>query len=229
MAFFAGLTLALAVLLVALAAIHGGLQFPHIGTVSRTLPAIAPPTKTPTATPVVGSIYLNALAVPTSGWTIDKQCQFLSDGYHDDCADGAKNTAVACYGPVRVQDAVIVVDTKLIAGPLDFGYGIVFRSDTNHSEYGFLISPDGHWTTYKLVKNQLTPIVNWTATSHVHKTKGVHNLLAVYIKGAHMNFFVNGVLGGQADDDTFRGSGAIGLTASAGQNVVFANFSVSSA
>ena len=44
-----------------------------------------------------------------------------------------------------------------------------------------------------------------------------------------MNFFVNGILVGQADDDTFSSSGTIGLTASAGQNVVFANFSVTSA
>ena len=43
-----------------------------------------------------------------------------------------------------------------------------------------------------------------------------------------MNFFVNGILVGQADDDTFS-SGTIGLIASAGQNVVFANFSVTSA
>jgi hypothetical protein len=36
---------------------------------------------------------------------------------------------------------------------------------------------------------------------------------------------VNGILVGQADDATFS-SGSVGLTASAGQNVVFANFSV---
>ena len=117
----------------------------------------------------------------------------------------------------------------MLSGPLDFGYGVVFRSDTNRSEYGFLISPDGHWTAYKLVKNQLTHMIDWTETAQVHQNKGAHNLLTVYFKGAHMNFFVNGILVGQADDDTFSSSGTIGLTASAGQNVVFANFSVTSA
>jgi VCBS repeat-containing protein len=121
------------------------------------------------------------------------------------------------------------VDAQLISGPLDFGYGVVFRSDTHRSEYGFLISSDGHWTSYQLVNNQLTHINDWTATSQVQQNKGTHNLLTVYIKGAHMNFFINGMLVGQADNDTFSSSGTIGLTASAGQNVVFANFSVTSA
>jgi hypothetical protein len=226
---FGGLLVALAALLVVLAATHGLFQFPAIGTVSRPPTATAAVAPTASATPATGAIYLNALAVPTSGWTIDTRCKFLSDGYHDDDTTGGQNTASACYGPVQVQDAVIVVDAMLISGPLDFGYGVVFRSDTRHSEYGFLISPDGHWTAYKLVNNQLTHIIDWTVTAHVHQNKGDHNLLTVYVKGAHMNFFVNGMLVGQADDDTFRSSGAIGLTASAGQNVVFANFSVTSA
>ena len=223
---FGSLLIALAVLLVVLASTLGVLQFPPIGTASRAPTATA--TAPATATPIVGSIYLNALAVPTSGWTVDEHCHFLSDGYHDDYTAGAKDTASACYGPVQVNDAVISVDVMLLAGPLDFGYGVVFRSDTNHSEYGFLISSDGHWTTYKLIQNQLTPIINWTTTSTVHQNKGAHNTLNVYFKGTQMHFFVNGMLVGQADDATFS-SGTIGLTASAGQNVVFANFSVTSA
>jgi hypothetical protein len=226
---FGGLLVALAALLVTLAATLGLYQFPPIGAVSRPPTATATVAPTASATPVTGAIYLNALAVPTSGWTIDTHCKFLSDGYHDDDTAGAQNTASACYGPVQVKDAVIVVDAKLISGPLDFGYGVVFRSDTNHSEYGFLVSSDGHWTAYKLVNNRLTHIIDWTATSQVHQNKEAHNLLTVYFKDAHMNFFVNGILVGQADDDTFSSSGTIGLTASAGQNVVFANFSVTSA
>jgi hypothetical protein len=221
---FGGLAVALAALLVVLATTQGLIRFPPTGTVSRTPTATAPAT----ATTVTGAIYLNSLAQPASGWTMDKQCKFLSDGYHDDDTAGAQNTAKACYSPVQIKDTIIVVDAKLISGPLDFGYGVVFRSDTNRSEYGFLISTDGHWTAYKLVNNQLTHIIDWTATEQVDQKTGAHNLLTVYVKGAHMNFFVNGMLVGQADDDTFSGSGTIGLTAAAGQNVVFANFSVTS-
>jgi hypothetical protein len=216
---------ALAALLIVLTATQGLVRFPLMGTVSRL------PTATATAspTPITGAIYLNSLALPASGWTMDSQCKFLNDGYHDDDTAGAQNTARSCYGPVQVKDAVIVLDAQLISGPLDFGYGVVFRSDANRSEYGFLISPDGHWTAYKLVNNQLTHMVDWTATAQVDQKKGAHNLLTVYVKDAHMNFFINGILVGQADDDTFSSSGAIGLTAAAGQNVVFANFSVTSA
>jgi hypothetical protein len=220
---FGGLLVTLAALLLVLATTQGVLRFLPIGIVSRT------PTATATATPVTGAIYLNSLAQPVSGWSMDTQCKFLSDGYHDDDTAGAQNTAKACYSPVEVRDAVIVVDAKLISGPLDFGYGVVFRSDTHRSEYGFLISPDGHWTAYKLVNNQLTHIIDWTATAQVDQQKGAHNLLTVYIKDAHMNFFVNGILVGQADDAAFSSSGTIGLTAAAGQNVVYANFSVTSA
>ena len=71
-------------------------------------------------------------------------------------------------------------------------------------------------------------MVAWTTTTTVNRNKGAHNTLNVYFKGTQMHFFVNGMLVGQADDTTFSG-GAVGLTASAGQNVVFANFSVTSA
>ena len=114
---FSGLLVALAVLLVVLATARGMLPFQPIGAASRTPTVAATAAPTATATPIVGAIYLNALAVPASGWTIDKQCHFLSDGYHNDYTAGAKNTAIACYGPVQVRDAVIVVDTKLLAGP----------------------------------------------------------------------------------------------------------------
>ena len=224
---FGSLLMVLAVLLGVLATTHGLFQFAPSGTVART----PTPTPTPTAspTPITGAIYLNSLAVPTSGWTSDIQCKFLSDGYHDDDTAGAQNTANACYAPVQVKDAVIVVDAKLLSGPLDVGYGVVFRSDTHLSEYSFLISSDGHWAAYKLVNNQRTRIIDWSATAQVHRNKGAHNLLTVYFKGTHMNFFINGIFIGQADDDTLTSSGTIGLTASAGQNVVFANFSVTSA
>jgi hypothetical protein len=225
---FGGLLVALAALLVVLAATRGLFQFPPIGTVSHTPTATVAAAATASPTPVIGSIYLQSLAQPVSGWTMNKQCLFLSDGYHNDYTAGAQNTANPCYSPVQVKDAVVVVDAKLLSGPLDFGYGVVFRSDTDRSEYGFLISPDGHWTAYKLVKNQLTHKIDWTETAEVDRNKGAHNLLTVYFKGAHMNFFVNGILVGQADDDTLS-SGTIGLIASAGQNVVFANFSVTSA
>jgi hypothetical protein len=223
---FGSLLVALAVLLVVLAATRGMFQFPPAGTVSRPPTETATVSATASATPF--SNYLNSLALPTTGWTIDAHCKFLSDGYHDDYTAGARNTASACYGPVQIKDAVVVVDAKLLSGPLDAGYGVVFRSDSGLSEYGFLISSDGHWTAYKRVNNQLTSMVDWTVTSQVHQNKGDHNLITVYFKDAHMNFFVNGMLIGQADDDTFSSSGGIGLTASAGQNVVFANFSVTS-
>lgn len=225
---FGALLVALAVLLVVLAATRGILQFPPTGTASHAPTATPMTAATATATSTIGSNYLNALAVPTSGWTIDEHCHFLSDGYHDDYTTGAKTTSIACYGPVEAQDAVISVDAKLVAGPRDFGFGIVFRSNANHSEYGFLISADGHWTTYKLVKNQLTPIINWTTTATVRQNKGAHNTLNIYFKGTQLHFFVNGILVGQADDTTFS-SGSVGVTASAGQNVIFANFSVTSA
>ena len=217
---FGSLLVVLAVLLVVLATTHGISQFPLIGTVSRT------PTATATASPTPIISYLNQLSGPASGWTVDKQCKFLSDGYHDDDTAGAQSAASACYGPVQAKDAVIVVYATLISGPLDSGYGVVFRSDTHHSEYGFLISSDGHWSAYKLVNNQLTYIIERSATSQVHQNKGAQNLLTVYVKGNHMNFFVNGKLVGQADDETFSGSGTIGLTVSAGLDIVFADFSV---
>src|SRR5262249_38624324 len=160
-----------------LAATRSMIPFPPIGAVSRTPTATLAATATASATPASGAIYLNSLALPTSGWTMDSHCKFLGDGYHNDYTAGAQNTASACYGPVQVKDAVIVVDAQLISGPLDFGYGVVFRSDTFHSEYGFLISSDGHWTAYKLVNNQLTHLVDWTATSNVQQRKGDHNLI----------------------------------------------------
>src|SRR5262249_36695484 len=94
------LLMVLAVLLGGVATPHGLLHSPPSGTVAR--PPTPTPTPTASPTPITGAIYLNSLAVPTSGWTSDIQCKFLSDGYHDDDTAGAQNTASACYGPVQV-------------------------------------------------------------------------------------------------------------------------------
>src|SRR5262249_18502227 len=102
---FGSLAAVLAALLVVLVITRGMFQVPPIGAAARTPTPTA--TATTTARAVAGANYLNALAVPSSGWSIDLHCKFLSDGYHDDYTAGAKNTAYACYSPAHAADAVV--------------------------------------------------------------------------------------------------------------------------
>ena len=131
-------------------------------------------------------------------------------------------------------DGVYEVDATQVAGPLNNGYGLLFRVDEDDdSFYAFEVSGDGYvWIGYcsGLCKTEAVALVgrDWFRSPAVKTGLQETNHLKVVVKGIRMTFFVNGLEVGRAVDDR-RAEGDVALAVEAlgqpGVRVVFDNFS----
>ncbi len=133
------------------------------------------------------------------------------------------------------QDGMYEVEATQVSGPVDNGYGMIFRVDDKKDDfYSFQISGDGFvWIgRYKNGgKEEIEPIIDewWFASEAIYQGLNVKNRLGVRAEGANLIFYVNNQEVGRVTDNTFP-SGDIGLmvrTLGIGDvNVQFDNFSV---
>jgi hypothetical protein len=130
-------------------------------------------------------------------------------------------------------DGIYEVEAVQIDGPLDNGYGLLFRADTNSGNfYLFKISGDGYvWIgRYRDEAEEQTIVGNhWFESAAVKQGLGQTNQLRVEAESGNMIFFVNGQEVGRVTDNNFQ-SGDIGLFAQTlgmgGVHTQFDNFSV---
>lgn len=133
-------------------------------------------------------------------------------------------------------DGVYEVEATQVDGPLDNGYGMIFRvDDENDNFYSFQISGDGFVWIGRYHQGGLgeaVPIIGdwWLESNAVETGLGQTNRLKVIAEGQNMIFFVNDVEVGRVSDPTFS-RGDIGLMVRTlglgGVNVQFDNFTVS--
>ncbi len=136
---------------------------------------------------------------------------------------------------LEFRDGIYEVEATQVGGPVDNGYGMIFRvDDENDDFYSFQISGDGYvWIgRYKAGgTEEAQPIIDewWFAAEAVNQGLNVKNQLGVQAEGANLIFYVNNQEVGRVTDDTFP-SGDIGLmvrTLGIGDvNIQFDNFSV---
>jgi hypothetical protein len=133
-------------------------------------------------------------------------------------------------------DGIYEVEATPVEGPLNNGYGMLFRvDDDNDNFYVFEISSDGFIWIGRMQNGGRTerqPIVGnwWFESDAVRQGLNVTNRLKVRAEGANMIFYVNDREVGRVTDDTFQ-RGDIGLMVETfgigGVRVHFDNFSVS--
>ena len=99
------------------------------------------------------------------------------------------------------------VNVKLISGPKDVAYGLVFRCQDSANLYYYNVSENGPWGFFKLINLQWTRIVG-EDTSPV--TPGQTNQLQVIGDGTNYAFILNGHLVQQVTESQFK-MGGIGL------------------
>jgi hypothetical protein len=131
---------------------------------------------------------------------------------------------------------VYEVEATAVAGPVNNGFGMVFRLDEDADNfYLFKISSDGFVWIGKLVNGGLEenrPLVQdwWFESSAVKTGLNETNVLGVRAESGNMIFFVNDQEVGRVTDNSFR-SGDIGVMAETlglgGVQVHFDNFTVS--
>jgi hypothetical protein len=157
----------------------------------------------------------------------------VSDGAYELFVKSNQGVYMATAGR-DFGDGVYEVDATQVAGPLNNGYGLLFRVDeTDDSFYAFEVSGDGYvWIGYcsGLCKIEATALVgrDWFRSPAVKTGLQETNNLKVIVNGIRMTFFVNGLEVGRAVDDR-RAEGDVALAVEAlgqpGVRVVFDNFS----
>lgn len=133
----------------------------------------------------------------------------------------------------QFSDGVFTVEARAVSGPLDNGFGMIFRADAEAGNfYLFKVSADGYvWIGRYQDGAEDTTIIgdHWFESPAVQQGLGVTNILQVRAEAGNMIFFVNGQEVGRVTDDTFT-SGDVGLLVQAlgegGVQVAFDNLSV---
>jgi hypothetical protein len=157
----------------------------------------------------------------------------VSDGAYELLVKSNQGIYMATAGKT-FGDGVYDVDATQLAGPLNNGYGLLFRVDEeNDSFYALEVSGDGYvWIGYceGLCRSEAIALVgrDWFRSPAVKAGLQETNHLKVIADGARMTFYVNGLEVGRAVDDR-RAEGDVAVMVEAlgqpGVRVVFDNFS----
>lgn len=168
-----------------------------------------------------------------SGSSPDVEGQ-VKDGEYEMLVKSNHGIYLATAGK-NFSDGVYEVEATQIGGPLNNGYGMLFRVDeSTDSFYVFEVSGDGYvWIGYcsDLCETDAIALVggDWFRSPAVNTGLHVKNRLRVEADGPQMTFFVNGVEVGRASDNRLT-EGDIALMIEAlgqpGVKVAFDNFSV---
>lgn len=183
------------------------------------------------------STYVETFDEPgtwSAGSDIDVEGE-VRDGVYDLLVK-ADNLLIWASGGEQFGDGVYEVEATAVAGPVNNGYGMVFRLDDDADNfYLFKISSDGFVWIGKMVnggQEENTPLVEdwWFESSAVKTGLNETNVLRVRVESGNMIFFVNDQEVGRVTDNSFR-SGDIGVMAETlglgGVQIHFDNFKVS--
>lgn len=86
-------------------------------------------------------------------------------------------------------DFYLTVDAQRVSGPVDAGYGLVFRH-SNGNYYLFSIRDDGFFNFNLWYDFTWSAVIDWTGTLAIQP--GEVNQLAVLAEGTHFTFSING-------------------------------------
>jgi hypothetical protein len=83
------------------------------------------------------------------------------------------------------------VEARPLAGPLDNGYGVVFRVQDPQNYYLFLVSSDGYYQVRRAVQAEDHVISDWIPSPLVRQGMNVSNWLRVVAQGDQLRFYIN--------------------------------------
>ena len=127
----------------------------------------------------------------------------------------------------RFKDFIIEEDIRLVSGPKDSSYGLIFRCQDDDNFYRFLVSADGSYVVGARLDGKWVDMPRWMMSEYVEKGYST-NHLKVVCKGDQIEVYVNGHYLTAVVDDSFADGyiGGIISTVEPGAHVVFDNLKV---
>lgn len=170
--------------------------------------------------------YLDTLDGSTSAnWTTNQYCFFKDNAFHAD--PGPTNAGYLCPVPTdALYDLDVRVTVSQVSGPLNYGYGLMFRYEATGSYYLFLVDSDGQaWFGTASTGKDARQQELWNPTTF-HRGLNAQNTIRVVATGPSLTFYVNGEQVGHLNDSTYR-RGWVGFC-SGGKNLdaAFTNLQV---
>ena len=125
---------------------------------------------------------------------------------------------------LEVDTTLSVLDPSQASNDLT-GFGIIFRNQTGHGGYFFMVDPVAGAWVFKIEDAQGNPFkMQRDGSTAIQTGQGAKNHLRVDVKGNQFVGYVNGMQVGSATDSSFDG-GNVGLVvAFKGMTVVYTNF-----
>jgi hypothetical protein len=90
------------------------------------------------------------------------------------------------------SDFDLRVKTAAVAGPLDNGYGVIFRAQDSDNYFLFLISSDGYYQVRREVNGAEKILSEWIPSELIHQGLNTANEIRVVAQGDTFQFYVNG-------------------------------------
>lgn len=86
----------------------------------------------------------------------------------------------------------VEVETRLVDGPLNNTYGVVFRQLDLQNYYAFFISSSGYYYVGRISDGSTKALHNWHRSETIHTEIGAVNMLRVVGYEDRFQFFING-------------------------------------
>ena len=115
----------------------------------------------------------------------------------------------------RFKDFIIEEDIRLVSGPQNSSYGLIFRVQDDDNFYRFQVSANGSYVIGARLNGQWVDMPRWMMSEYVEKGYSTNHLKAV-CRGTQIEVYVNGHHLTTVEDDSFA-DGYIGGIISTGK------------
>lgn len=176
-------------------------------------------------------VFSDKFNTNSNGWNVSDQQPYTSDyGTFGEKLAGGHLTIDAKtvkgvnekYWPKTLKnltDLSVTVDAQRMSGPLDAGYGLVFRRDANNNFYLFEIRDTKQYSVW-VYQGQWSTLVDWTNVDSIQP--GLVNSLNATAQGPHLTFSINGQQVGALDNSQVgNGTAGVALDLDANLQAVF--------
>ncbi len=184
----------------------------------------------PTPVPPDTLLFSDDFSDPSSGWgeSREEDYEHYYEGGEYHLLEREGDVAHWRWIDGEYADFTLEVDAHIVDGPLDSGYGLVFRLQDSDNFYLFEVFGDGYYGLYKMVGGEWEDITFQESPS-IKPRKGT-NHLKVACQGSLIAAYINGERVEIVNDPSFQ-KGKVGLFVEAFEpdaHVAFDNFEVRS-